>query len=140
MKEIFNKAFEIACEAHKGQLDKAGMPYILHPIRVSEKFEAFNLKTVAILHDVIEDSNITGQDLKDKGIPSYIIVSVQLLTKNRGEDYVSYLQRLNSDFYARTVKIEDLKDNIDTLRLSTLTDKDIERVRKYHGAYNFLKK
>lgn len=136
--DYFVKAFEIACDAHRGQLDKAGMPYILHPIRLSEKFETPILKCVAILHDVIEDTDVTEYDLIDKGIPTPVITAVKAITKIEGEDYHSYIGRVRSNLYARSVKLEDLKDNINTLRLPTLNDKELKRVKKYHDAYKFL--
>jgi (p)ppGpp synthase/HD superfamily hydrolase len=135
---LIEKSLAIALKAHAGQLDKAGQPYILHPLRIMAKMETDEEMAVALLHDTIEDSLFTAKTLLDAGIPLNIVDSVQSLTKFYGEDYDKFIQRVLKNELAVKVKKADIEDNLDLLRLNTLTDADLERVRKYHEAWKRL--
>lgn len=131
-------AIEIAVKAHKGQLDKAGMPYILHPLRVMTNVSKIEEKIVAVLHDVVEDTDVTFKYLIEKGIDKDLVNSIKLLTKNKDYDYIDYIKNIASDGIARNVKLADLKDNSDITRLPVITEKDIERLNKYKMAITYL--
>lgn len=106
MNEVFETALEIAVKAHKGQVDKNGMSYILHPMAVAAQLDSLELKTIAILHDTIEDTDVTAEYLLDRGIPKNIVETVQLLSKPEDEDYESYLKRVKANHEARRKKYE----------------------------------
>lgn len=138
MKSDLNKAIQIACLAHDNQTDKAGKDYILHPLRLMLKFNKIEEQLVAVLHDVVEDSAITLNELKDYGFSSLVVGAVDCLTKRSGDEYSLYLERIFNNDLARKIKIEDIKDNLDLSRLKTIEHKDLERIKKYHEALRFL--
>lgn len=134
-----SRAIEIAVLAHKGQLDKAGKPYILHPLRVMMSVSTLTDKQVAILHDTLEDTSLEISDLIKEGIPLNVVDSVIAMTKRQEESYTCYLHRVYLDKSARRVKIEDIKDNTSPERLFILDSKTIDRLtRKYSQALKFL--
>jgi len=133
------KAIEIASRAHAGQLDKAGEAYILHPIRVMLACVEYDAKIVAILHDVIEDTSLTIDDLKLEGFGDEILDAVSSLSKSPKDDYQQYLERISQNRLAVLVKLSDLKDNMDLSRLVDVSQKDVERAKKYLDAFYFLK-
>lgn len=135
-----DQAISIATKAHAGQLDKAGQPYILHPLRLMLKFQAKDEMIVAVLHDVVEDSSFTLEFLKEYGFSEVIINAIESLTKNKGETYEDFVSRVSNNDLARKVKIEDIRDNLDLTRLDKITPKDLARVEKYHLALNRLSK
>lgn len=137
MKEI-EVALQIALDAHKGQIDKGGHPYILHPLRLMNNVNSIEEKVVAILHDVVEDSNITFEDLERSGISSNCIDALKLLTHKKEVSYMDYIANISSNKIATKVKIADLRDNCDTSRLSEITQKDKDRIKKYHIAIAYL--
>lgn len=112
-----NKALEIAYKAHIGQLDKGGSPYILHPVRVALHCQTEDEKIVALLHDVVEDTSITFEDLKAEGVDDRLLEALKCLTKEEGEDYKAFIERVSTNRLATKVKIQDLKDNMDVTRL-----------------------
>lgn len=114
---MLNKALDIAYKAHKGQVDKAGVPYILHPMRVALNCSTEEEKIVALLHDVVEDTPITLEELKAEGFSDGILAALKSLTKTKGEDYRNFIQRVVINPLAARVKIQDLKDNMDLSRL-----------------------
>lgn len=136
------RAIEIAAEAHAGQQDKAGAPYISHPLRVALDFIRSGDEQraiVAVLHDVIEDSEITADDLRREGFSEAIVDAVVALTRPDDEDYRDFVRRAGANEIARPVKIADLKDNIDRTRQAKLPEtKRDEMLRKYESALNFL--
>ena len=132
------RAISIAVKAHEGQLDKAGCPYILHPLRLMFKFKTPDEMVVAVLHDVVEDSSVTLGFLKDSGFSSVVVDAIESLTKVAGEPYEDFLLRVSSNEMARKVKIEDIKDNLDLSRLGALSDEDLVRIKKYHKALVYL--
>ena len=124
---------KICYEAHKNQKDKGGIPYMFHPVHLAEQMDDEVSATVALLHDVVEDSEITFDDLKDK-FPELVINSLRLLTHQDGMKYKDYIEQIKKDEIARKVKIAVLKHNMDLTRLEGLTKKDFERFRKYRKA------
>lgn len=132
------KAIQIAATAHNGQTDKGGKPYILHPLRVMIQMDSEAAMIVAVLHDVVEDSEYTFDNLKAFGFSNEIITAVKYLTKQEGEPYETYLQRIKSNSLARQVKLADLKDNMNLQRLQNITSKDVERQEKYAKAVQIL--
>jgi (p)ppGpp synthase/HD superfamily hydrolase len=116
--QLLERAIKIAVLGHEGQVDKAGMPYILHPIHVMNQFNEIDFKIVAILHDVVEDTEYDEKYLLDEGFPTSIVNSVMSLTKRDGEDYQDFIQRCSWDYVATRVKIADINHNLDEDRLS----------------------
>lgn len=139
MKNLISRALAVAVKAHIDQTDRAGMEYILHPLRIMNKMNTLNEKAVAILHDVIEDSDMTKESLIEDGIPVHIVEAVSVLSKHEGENYSDYILRVSENDLARRVKMVDLEDNLDVLRLKTLSEKDLFRVFSYHRSYKVLK-
>ena len=135
MNKVFETALLIAAEAHQGQVDKSGMPYILHPIAVSSKVDTLELKTIAILHDTIEDTSVTAEYLVEKGIPEEIVDIVVLLSKPESEEYESYLRRVKVNPLAKAVKLADLAHNTSPERASGLNE---ARRKKYELAKKVL--
>ena len=131
-------ALSIARQAHEGQLDKAGVDYIKHPIYVASQVETEEEKAVALLHDVLEDSSVTAEELLIAGLPETVVTTVQVLTKQTGQDYQTYLQAVKSNPLACRVKLADLKHNSDLSRLTSITEKDRARLKKYKKAIDFL--
>lgn len=128
---MLEKAIRLAAKGHEGQLDKGGQPYILHPIRVMLQCETIEEKTVAMLHDLLEDTEVTEADLRKMGFPAKIIEAVLLLTREKDADYMEYIARICENRLAARVKLADLTDNMDLNRLPGLTRRDFERLEKY---------
>lgn len=136
--ELYNLAFVIASQAHKGQRDKAGLDYILHPVRVSNHCTSPLTKIVALLHDTIEDTNVTPDYLRQQGFPEVIVEAVLTLTHSKEQPYEEYVKHLAPNPICREVKLADLEDNMDVRRLPQLTDTDVARLRKYLRAWHYL--
>ena len=132
------KAYEIAKKAHLGQVDKAGEDYIKHPEKVASFVKTDEEKAVAYLHDVIEDTELTLEDLNKYDFSKEVLEAVDIITKKRGEDYQSYLNSVKKNKLARAVKLADLRHNSDLTRLAKVTEKDIKRKEKYQKAIDFL--
>jgi (p)ppGpp synthase/HD superfamily hydrolase len=128
------KAISIATSAHKNQVDKGGKPYIEHPLRVMKQMTTDATRIVAVLHDVIEDSDYSFADLVVEGFNEEIVQAIEALTKQKGESYKNYLRRIKTNPIAIAVKLADLQDNMDLTRLPAITEKDIERQKKYSKA------
>lgn len=128
---LLQKAIDLAHQAHAQQVDKGGQPYINHPLRVMAKMETLQEKIVAVLHDAVEDSALTLEDLLAQGFPADIVDSIAALTKISGEEYEVYLQRVMGNAIALRVKIADMKDNLDISRIPHPTAKDWQRLTKY---------
>lgn len=137
--DLLEKAVAIAVEAHRGQRDRAGAPYILHPMRVMAGVDTDTEKIVAILHDVVEDSDWTFERLAQEGFPEEIIEALKCVTKKDGEAYEDFVKRSATNKITRRVKLADLEHNMDARRLSDVTEKDVERLKKYVRAWRFLK-
>lgn len=135
----FEKIITFVMGKHKGQVDKAGKPYIIHPLTVALGCNTESAKIVALCHDVLEDTDATVEELKEIGLTDEEVDAVLLLTKPDKEDYMVYVKRLSQNEIAREVKMSDLNHNMDLSRLKTITEKDLKRVEKYKKAYNYLK-
>ncbi|WP_244487649.1 MULTISPECIES: HD domain-containing protein [unclassified Aureimonas] len=137
---MLTRADEIAAEAHAGQVDKGGAPYIDHPRRVAAAVEDAPAKIVALLHDVVEDCSAWTLDrLRAEGFGEDIIEAVDAMTKRRGEDYFSAILRARANTIARQVKLADLADNSDRTRLTHVSEADERRLDKYARATLMLR-
>ena len=136
---LLAKAINLAMQAHAGQTDKAGMPYIGHVMRVMQAGNTTDEKIAGVLHDIVEDTDWTFEALLAEGFPSYIVDALRCVTKiSDDEPYEQFIERVKTNPLAVAVKINDLTDNMDIRRLSDLTDKDVQRLRKYLKAYKEL--
>ena len=135
---LLERAIRIAVNAHAGQLDKAGTPYILHPLRVMHAVTTIDEKIVAILHDVIEDTSITPQILLSEGFDTDIVDAVVSLSRIPGETYKDFIQRVKRNTLGRKVKIADMRDNCDLFRMHDLPDKHLNMIKKYHAGIKEL--
>jgi len=140
MDGILEKAIRIAVNAHYRQTDKGGKPYIFHPLRVMNSVNTMEEKIVAVLHDILEDTDITVDDLKTEAIPEELINQLLILAHSPDIEYNTYIERIARSPIATTVKLADLKDNMDISRLPEITDKDIQRLKKYRASHLFLTK
>ena len=145
--QLHNKAQLIACKAHKGQKDKGGSEYIFHPVRVANALmedrnlcpsERYEGAIVGALHDVVEDTDITLDYLREQGFPENILFAIDCLTRREGENYQDFIVRCCQSKTAMRVKIADLDDNLDVRRLKHITEKDIERINRYLEARRYL--
>ena len=125
------KAIQIAAIAHSGQKDKSGEPYILHPLKVMMHVKKEEEQIVAALHDVVEDSGITIQELKNEGFSQNILDAVDALTKRKGETKIEAAKRAAQNKIARIVKLADNKENSDITRIKNPTKRDFERLEEY---------
>ena len=134
------RAISIAAEAHAGQKDRAGAPYILHPIRLMIQMDSENAMMAAVLHDVVENSVWTLDDLRKEGFSNEVLNAVDSLTHRdkEGEDYWDYIQRAKSDPIALKVKLADLLDNLNPNRLNKVTKEDEKRFERYRKAQQML--
>lgn len=136
--QLLEQAIHIALQAHLGEADKGGNPYVLHPLRVMLAMETTEEKIVAVLHDVIEDSSFTIEELKQRGFSKKVLDAVTLLTKKENQNYQDYISAIKKNPLVTKVKLSDLKDNMNTTRLKKVGVADKERLRKYKAAYKFL--
>jgi len=136
--ELLYKALMIAVKAHAGQKDKAGVDYIYHPLYVALQMDTVTEKIVGLLHDVVEDSNITLDDLTAEGFDHEVTDAIDLLTHHKEQNYFDYIRQLPSNFIATKIKIADLQHNSDISRLKVITDKDYDRADKYRKAIMIL--
>jgi (p)ppGpp synthase/HD superfamily hydrolase len=134
------RAIEIAAKAHAGQVDKAGQPYVLHPLRMMLAVTTPEARMAAVLHDVVEDTAVTLEELRDEGFPAAVISAVEALTKRDGEDYETFIRRVAPNPIAREVKLADLRDNSDLSRILEPTERDRERIAKYRRAITYLER
>ncbi len=132
------KALIIAAEAHSGQTRKNGSPYILHPLAIMARVESVEAKMVAVLHDVVEDTEVSQEDLAGEGFSEEVLEAVFLMTHTPELSYEDYIERLKGNDLAREVKLADMRNNINLLEIPELKDKDLERSRKYHKFIRYL--
>lgn len=137
--ESVSKALRLATAAHKGQVDKAGQDYIKHPIAVAEQLETAEEQTAALLHDTIEDTYVTIEDLRNEGFSDNVLQAVCALTHEDWEPRDTYLQRVAKNPLAIKVKLADLTHNSDLTRIPAPTARDFARVEKYKKEMQFLK-
>lgn len=129
--ELLSRAVAIAAAAHEGQRDKAGAAYILHPIRMMMVASTDDERIVAMLHDVVEDSEWTLAGLRAEGFPEHILAGIEAITRRENETYDEYIRRVAQNPIALRVKILDIEDNMSVSRLTDITDGDVERLRRY---------
>jgi (p)ppGpp synthase/HD superfamily hydrolase len=132
------EAIGIAAQAHRGQRDRAGAPYILHPLRMMLALRTDDERMAAVLHDVVEDTDWTLDALRERGFSEQVVTAVDHLTRREGETYEAFVLRAAADPVARRVKVADLEDNMDVRRMGTLSADDAERLTKYHRAWRLL--
>lgn len=132
------KEFLLCMVKHWKQKDKAGKRYVWHPIHVMINVKGYNEKIVALLHDIVEDTEVTVPDLKNLKFSKEVIEAVDVITKKKDQEYFSYLKSIKDNSIAKKVKIEDLKHNSDLKRLRSITQKDIDRAIKYKKAIDYL--
>lgn len=134
---LTRKAMVIAYNAHLNQVDKAKVPYIYHPIHLAEQMDTELECIVALLHDVVEDTNITFENLA-LTFPMEVIGTLKILTHDKSVDYMDYIKKIKENKIATKVKIADLRHNSDLTRLDNITKKDEERILKYKKALAYL--
>ena len=137
---LTKKAMKIAFEAHKEQTDKSGMPYIYHPIHLAEQMDDEAATCVALLHDVVEDTDITFEQLQAEGFTPEIIAALRLMTHDENVPYLDYVAEIRKNVIAAKVKLADLKHNSDLTRLDHVDEKALLRVEKYRKAMELLAK
>ena len=132
------KAMKLCFEAHKDQKDKSGLPYVHHPFHVAELMPDEKTTVVALLHDVIEDTSYTLQDLREMGFDQDVLDALALMTHDKSVPYMDYIARIKGNPIARTVKLADLRHNSDLTRLDEITETALKRVEKYKAAMQLL--
>lgn len=132
------KALKLCFEAHKDQVDKSGLPYVFHPFHLAEQMTDEVTTIVALLHDVIEDTAYTLDDLRSMGFPVEALNALALLTHDKNVPYMDYVSRIKKNPIAKAVKLADLRHNSDLSRLDTPDNKALERVQKYRNAIALL--
>jgi len=137
---MLGQAIALAAKIHEGQKDKGGFAYILHPLRVMNGLNSTDkeLCAIAVLHDTIEDSDLTEDALREKGFPERVVVGVSALSRRENETYETFIERCACNSDARLVKLQDLRDNSDITRLKGIEKKDLIRMEKYHKAWIYL--
>ncbi len=130
--DLLFKTMELVIKLFEGKTDKAGLPYYNHLLKVYANVLIYDEKIIALLHDVVEDTDVTFDDLQEFGYPQKILAALRCLTKNKGEYYPDYIQRIidSNNIYALDVKLADLKHNIDIKRIKEPTLNDYERINK----------
>lgn len=135
---LTKKALKICFEAHKEQTDKSGLPYVFHPVHLAEQMEDEETTVVALLHDVVEDTQFTMKDLDENGITPSVLETLALLTHDKAVPYLEYVAALKTDPIARAVKLADLRHNSDLSRLDIVDKAAKERAAKYAQAIAIL--
>jgi (p)ppGpp synthase/HD superfamily hydrolase len=137
--KLLKNAIAIAVDAHRGQEERNGRPYVGHPLRVMERVQTEEEKIVAVLHDVIEDTTWTRAMLAERGFPKHLLDALDCVTERKPESYPVFIRRSASNPIARRVKLADLEDNMDIRRLPVITDSDRKRLNQYLRSYRWLK-
>ncbi len=132
------RAIQLAAQAHAGQVDKAGHPYILHPLRVMLHVEGEYAQMAAVLHDVVEDTSVTLDQLVSEGFPAAVVEAVEALTKRPSETRLMAAERAAQNPIARVVKLADNADNMDLSRISNPTERDFARLAEYQAVRQLL--
>lgn len=133
-------AISIALKAHKGQVDKGGNPYILHPLAVMNRVETIEEKIVAVLHDVVEDTEVTIDQLRETGFSEEILEAINLLTRAKEDSYEEFIDKTLKNRIARNVKIADIKENMNLSRIQDPSEQDYMRLEKYKRALERLER
>lgn len=132
------KALKLCFEAHKNQADKSGLPYVFHPFHVAEQMTVEKTTIVALLHDVIEDTSYTLQDLRNLGFDEDVLGALELMTHDKNVPYMDYVAKIKGNAIAKTVKLADLSHNSDLTRLDEINEAALNRVEKYKAAIKLL--
>ena len=133
-------ALKLCFEAHKDQIDKSGMPYVFHPFHLAEQMQDEETTIVALLHDLIEDTDYTIEDLREMGFGERVLAAIALMTHAPEVPYMDYVAQIKTNSIARAVKLADLRHNSDTTRLDVVDEKALQRVEKYAKAIEFLER
>ena len=136
--EMTKKALKLCFDAHKDQVDKSGIPYVFHPLHLAEQMETEETVTAAFLHDVVEDTEYTLEDIIEMGFSKPVTDALMLLTHNDSTPYLDYVRRIKDNPIAREVKLADLRHNSDLSRLDSVDESAIKRVKKYKRAIEIL--
>ena len=136
--KLTKKAMKLCFEKHKDQVDRCGIPYPFHPFHVAESMMDEDTTCVALLHDIVEDSDMALEQLHDEGFPDEVVEAVKLLTHDESVPYFEYVAVLKDNKIAREVKMADLKHNSDISRLDVVTDRDLKWMEKYKKAFEIL--
>ena len=136
--EQTKKAMKLCFDAHKEQVDKTGIPYVFHPIHLAEQMTTEETTVVALLHDLLEDTDYTAEDLAELGFSKAVINAVSLMTHAEGVDYFDSVAAIKKNTIARAVKLADLRHNSDLSRLDTVDEKALRRREKYQKALKLL--
>ena len=136
--ELTKKALKLCFQAHKDQVDKSGMPYVFHPFHLAEQMRDEDTTIVALLHDVVEDTDYTLSDLQEMGFPAQVCDAISMMTHDPAIPYLDYVTMLRNNTIARAVKLADLRHNSDLTRLDVVDDKALRRVEKYRKAIAIL--
>jgi (p)ppGpp synthase/HD superfamily hydrolase len=131
-------AISLAVEKHRGQVDKSGQPYILHPMHVMCGMKTEHEMMAAILHDVVEDTDVSLQNLEEWGYPVEVVAAVDCLSRREGESYEDFVARTKSNALAVQVKLGDLRDNMDIRRIKDFSEDDLNRLKRYQWAWHEL--
>ena len=136
---MLEKAIDLALRVHQGQRDRYGRPYILHPLHVMLQMDGEREMMAAVLHDVVEDSDTTLDDLRAEGFPPDVLEAVRLMTHDKSAmSYEAYVLRLKPNRVARKIKLADLQHNMDIRRMDRVRPEDVERLEKYRRAWEIL--
>ena len=132
------EAIALAAQAHRGQVDKAGEPYILHLLRVMLRMRRPEQRIIAVLHDLVEDTRYTFDSLREMGYSDSIVSGIDAMTRRPTESYVEFVQRAGANDLARAVKLADLEDNLNLRRIPNPQPHDLERITRYVAARQYL--
>lgn len=136
--EMTKKALKLCFNAHKDQLDKSGVPYVFHPFHLADQMNDENTTIVALLHDIVEDTDYTLKDLREMGFNEEVLGAIELMTHGDDVPYMDYVAKIKENPIAKKVKLADLRHNSDITRLDTITQKDLDRAEKYKKAILLL--
>ena len=136
--DLIKKAMILSYEAHRGQYDKGGLPYIFHPFHLAEQMSKEETVVIALLHDVIEDAEYTIQDIADMGFPQVVLDALMCLTHDKAVPYMDYISKIKQNPLARVVKLADLQHNSDVSRLNSVDEETVQRIQKYKKAIALL--
>jgi (p)ppGpp synthase/HD superfamily hydrolase len=139
MTQTLERAIAIAATAHAGQVDKGGAPYILHPLKVMLRMSRLEERIVAVLHDVVEDCDISLEDLRQEGFSEEVLTAIESVTKVPDESYEDFVERAAQNPIGRVVKLADLEENSDLSRIASPSWEDLERIEKYRRAIGRLR-
>ena len=139
MTQTLERAIAIAATAHAGQVDKGGAPYILHPLKVMLRMTTLEERIVAVLHDVVEDCEISLDDLRKEGFSEVVLSAIESVTKVPGESYEDFVDRAAQNPIGRVVKLADLEENSDLSRIASPSWEDLERIEKYRRVIGRLR-